>query len=90
MSGDINKTAIQKCKNLNDVPFLCTKFFSKKGTLFKRGHYLRKYGALYRHVQDFREEHFGITNRRFSFTSIPSELEKNESTELKFDRVGLA
>ena len=45
---------------------------------------------MYIHVQDFSKERFGITNRRFSFTSIPSELEKNESTELKFDRVGLA
>ena len=45
---------------------------------------------MYIHVQDFSKERFGITNRRFIFTSVPPELEKNESTELKFDGVGLA
>ena len=47
MSGDIKQ--FQKCKNLNNVPFLCTKLFQKRGhhsreDIIQGGHYLRKYG----------------------------------------------
>ena len=47
MSGVTINKQFQKCKNLNIVPFLSTKFFQKKGTLFKGEHYLRKYGIWF-------------------------------------------
>ena len=42
--GHLVNKQFQKCKNLSNIPFLCTTF-SKQGTLFKGGHYLRKQGT---------------------------------------------
>ena len=70
-------------QNLNNVPFLCTKLFQKRdtiqgGTLFKGGHYLRKYGKLKLHCIKKESERMMIIIEN-DFLKKPKKLTKSSS-----------